>query len=126
MTAKPRNPNTRRIVMLLWITVAFLYSAVAYDFIIASSKDKKLEDYLQYAVLVFGDDNRTTGDVRTLVLLRADQLDLKLRGDQIAVSGNGTSLKIGVNYAVDINMPIVHRSIYTKVFQHQAVYRNIR
>jgi hypothetical protein len=51
---------------------------------------------------------------------------INLRGDQVAVSGSGQSLKISVSYMVDINMPILRQSIYRKVFQHETAYRNIR
>jgi hypothetical protein len=77
-------------------------------------------------VEVCGDDHRPNKEVRTLVLTRAEELMINLRGDQVAVSGYGQTLKISVSYMVDINMPILRQSIYRKVFQHETAYRNIR
>jgi hypothetical protein len=72
------------------------------------------------------DEHRPVKEVRTLVLSKADELKIDLRGDQVGISGFGTTLKITVNYEVDINLPVVHRAIYHKVFEHSATYRNIR
>jgi len=126
MTEKASKRKTRLIVLFLWILLAGFYFSLAYDYIIASNKDKELDDYLQYIVEVCGDDHRPSKEVRTLVLTRAEELLIDLRGDQVAVSGYGQSLKISVSYMVDINMPILGQSIYRKVFQHDTAYRNIR
>src|SRR5882672_5735538 len=117
MTEKTNKTRVRVIVLLLWILLAAFYFSLAYDYIIASNKDKELDVYLQYIVLVCGDDHRPIKEVRTLVLARAEELKIDLRGDQVAVSGYGQSLKINVSYMVDINMPLLGQSIYRKVFQ---------
>ena len=126
MTEKASKTRVRLVVLMLWILLAAFYFSLAYDYIIASNKDKELDTYLQYIVEVCGDDHRPNKEVRTLVLTRAEELMINLRGDQVAVSGSGQSLKISVSYMVDINMPILRQSIYRKVFQHETSYRNIR
>ncbi len=126
MTEKASKTRVRLIVLTLWILLAAFYFSLAYDYVIASNKDKELNTYLQYIVVVCGDDHRPNKEVRMLVLTRAEELMISLRGDQVAVSGNGQSLKISVSYMVDINMPILGQSIYRKVFQHETAYRNIR
>ena len=126
MTEKAGKTRIRLIVLILWILLAAFYFSLAYDYVIASNKDKELNTYLQYIVEVCGDDNRPNKEVRTLVLTRAEELMINLRGDQVAVSGAGQTLKISVSYMVDINMPILRQSIYRKVFQHETAYRNIR
>lgn len=126
MTEKVSKTKVRLIVLLLWILLAAFYFSLAYDYIIASNKDKELNEYLQYIVLVCGDDHRPNKEVRTLVLTRAEELKINLRGDQVSVSGLGQSLKINVSYMVDINMPFLGQSIYRKVFQHDTAYRNFR
>ena len=123
MTETARNPNKRRIVLLLWILLAFFYSFLTYDYIVAGNKDKKLVEYLQYVVQVCGNDHRPAKEVRALVLVKADELSLTLHGDQVTITGNGETLKIGVAYAVDIRLPIFHQTIYRKPFQHEVAYR---
>ena len=124
MTEKANKTRVRLIVLMLWVLLAAFYFSLAYDYIIASNKDKELDTYLQYIVEVCGDDHRPNKEVRTLVLNRAEELKISLRGDQVAVSGSGQTLKISVSYMVDINMPILRQSIYRKVFQHETTYRN--
>jgi len=126
MTEKVSKTRVRLLVLSLWILLAAFYFSLAYDYIVASSKDKTFDEYLQYIVEVCGDDRRPVNEVRTLVLTRAEELMINLRGDQVSVSGYGQTLKIRVNYMVDINMPFFGQSIYRKVFLHEAVYRNIR
>ena len=126
MTEKAANQNGRFVALLLWLLLAYFYTSLSYDYILASNKDKQLEDHLQYVVVLCGDDHRPTREIRSLIVAKADQLKIPLRGDQVGISGSGQSLKIGVSYDVDINLPIFNRTIYRKVFQHQAVYRNIR
>jgi hypothetical protein len=126
MTEKASKTRVRLIVLMLWILLAAFYFSLAYDYITASNKDKELDSYLQYIVEVCGDDHRPNKEVRELVVTRAEELMINLRGDQVAVSGSGQSLKVSVSYMVDINMPILRQSIYRKVFQHETSYRNIR
>ena len=126
MTEKANKTRVRLVVLSLWIVLAAFYFSLAYDYIVASNKDKEFNEYLQYIVEVCGDDRRPTKEVRTLVLTRAEELMIGLRGDQVAVSGYGQTLKINVSYMVDINMPFFGQSIYRKVFQHETAYRNIR
>jgi hypothetical protein len=126
MTEKVNKSRVRLIVLSLWILLAAFYFSLAYDYIVASNRDKTFDEYLQYIVVVCGDDRRPTSEVRTLVLTRAEELMINLRGDQVAVSGYGQTLKISVSYMVDINMPFFRTSLYRKVFQHTNTYRNIR
>ena len=126
MAEDVNKSRVRLIVLSLWIVLAAFYFSLAYDYIVANNRDKTFDEYLQYIVGVCGDDRRPTAEVRTLVLTRAEELMIDLRGDQVAVSGYGQSLKISVSYMVDINMPFFHTSLYRKVFQHNTAYRNIR
>src|SRR6187399_2715117 len=119
MAEKSNKARFRLIVLSLWIVLAAFYFSLAYDYIVASNRDKEFNEYLSYIVEVCGDDRRPTKEVRTLVLSRAEELRIGLRGDQVAVSGFGQTLKISVSYMVDINMPFFGQSIYRKVFQHE-------
>ena len=126
MAEKVVNQKLRLVVLALWILLAYFYSSLAYEYIVASNKDKKLDEYIQYLVVLAGDDHRPTKEVRSLVVSKAEELQLPVRGDQVTVLGGGQTLKISVSFVVDINMPVLRRSIYKKVFQNEAAYRNIR
>jgi len=126
MTDQARKTKIRIIVLMLWILLAAFYFSLTYEYISASNRDTSLEEYLRYIVVVCGDDRRPNKEVRSLVLAKAEELMIDLRGDQIAVTGYGQTLKISVSYMVDINVPVLQTSIYRKVFQHDTAYRNIR
>jgi hypothetical protein len=117
------GPNLKRLVFLLWLTVAFFYFYLSYDYIRASMADKKFADYLQYVVQIAGTDNRPSKEIRALILVKAQELSLPIRGEQITILGGGQSLNVSVDYDVDIEVPLLQRQIYTKRFEHLAKYQ---
>ena len=126
MTEKINKWKTRYLVLFLWLALGFFYTGLAYNYIVVSDKDKKLNEYLNYVVEVCGDDHRPTKEIRSLVLIRADQLKVKLKPDEVSILGSGQNLKIGVSYVADIEIPLSERTLYSKVFHHETSYRNIR
>jgi len=126
MSEKAGNSTTRVSVFVLWIVLALVYCSLAYDYIRASNADRKLDDYLQYVVVVCGDDHRPNKEVRSLVLIRARDLNIDLHPDQVNIMGEGQNLKIMVTYDVAINLPVIQKTIYQKVFDHKTQYRIIR
>ena len=109
--------------LLLWILVAFFYFYLSYDYVRATMNDKEFLTYVQYIVQVAGNDRRPAKEVQALVAIKAEQLGLPVRSDQITVSGGGNSLNIAVNYNVDIDIPLLRREIYTKRFEHNVAYQ---
>lgn len=121
---KMPTPKARRLVLLFWVLVGFFYFWLSYDYIRVSMSDDDFEEYLQYVVQITGDDHRPSGEIRALILVRAEELDLPVQGDQITIMGGGNSLKVEVDYSVDIQTPVFDRGIYTKKFEHKVEYRS--
>ena len=117
------SAHARRIVLLLWVLVAFFYFYLSYDYIRAGMNDKQFDDYLQYLVHIAGDERRPPKDVRALILVKAEELSLPVRGEQITILGGGESLNIALAYDVDIEIPLLQRQIYTKKFEHKVKYQ---
>jgi len=115
--------HAKRLVLLCWILVGIFYFYLSYDFIRISRNDDKFTEYLQYVVQLAGNENRTSKDVRALILVRADELELPVRGEQITILGGGHSLNIAVAYDVDVDIPIFRKGFYSKHFDHKVVYR---
>jgi hypothetical protein len=115
--------NLKRLVLLVWALVAFFYFYLSYDYIRVTMNDREFNDYLQHIVQVAGSERRPEKDVRDLLLLKAGQLSLPVRRDQIAVHTNLNSLDVAVNYDVDIEVPLTRREIYTKKFEHKVKYQ---
>src|SRR4051812_35904289 len=120
------TPHAKRITLLLWTLVAFFYFYLSYDYIRASMHDKQFTDYLQYVVQIAGAENRPAKEVRALILVKAEELSIPVRGEQITILGGGRSLNVGVNYDVEIEIPLLRREIYTKRFEHKISFEQLR
>src|ERR1700687_5505142 len=114
--------HMKRIVLVLWILIAIFYFYLSYNFIRINMNDKQFDDYLQYVVRIAGDEHRPAKEIRALILVRADELSLPVRGEQITILGGGDTLSVAVSYDVDIEIPLLQRQIYTKRFEHKVVY----
>ena len=64
MTEKANKTRVRLVVLSLWIVLAAFYFSLAYDYIVASNRDKEFNEYLSYIVEVCGDDRRPTDPPR--------------------------------------------------------------
>jgi hypothetical protein len=115
--------NRKRLVLLLWVLVAFFYFYLSYDYVRVTMNDRQFADYLQYVVQIAGNEQRPAKEVRELLLVKAQELALPLSGSSITVLGGGDSLNVGVNYDVDIDIPVIQRQIYTKHFEHNVKYQ---
>ena len=116
-------PTAKRLVLLVWILVAFFYFYLSWDYIRANMNDKQFGDYLQYVVQIAGPEYRPSKEIRALILVKAEELSLPIRGEQITILGGGDSLKVSVSYDVDIDIPLLQRQIYSKKFEHFVRYK---
>ena len=121
-----RATNTKRLTLLVWALVSFFYFYLSYDYIRITTHDRQFADYMHHIVQTAGIDGRSAKDIRDLLLVRADQLSLPLRGEQIVVRGRGESLNVAVNYDVDIDIPLLQREVYRKTFEHTVNYQGPR
>ena len=117
------NPGTKRLGFLLWITGAFFSFYLSYDYIRVMKHDQEFAEYLRHVVQIAGTEERPPKEIRALLLVRAEELSLPIRGEQIAVAGGGQSLSVSVKYNVDIEIPLVQREIYSKRFEHKERFR---
>jgi hypothetical protein len=58
--------------------------------------------------------------------VKAEQLSLPVKGEQILVRGAGDTLSVSVNYDVDIEIPLLQREVYSKQFEHAVEYRTLQ
>ena len=120
-----RSPNlrARHLVLIFWILFAFFYFWLSYDYIRVDRNDHAFSDYLRFVVQIAGTEYRPAKEIRALILVRAEELGLPVQGDQIMIAGGGNALKVAVDYAVDIQIPIFDRGIYTKRYLHEVNYQ---
>ena len=114
--------HTKRLVLLSWFLVAFFYFYLSYDYIRAAMNDRQFADYVQYVVQIAGTENRPAKEIRALILVKAQELSLPVRGEQIGIRGSGQNLSVDIDYDIDVEIPLIQRQIYTKKFEHQVKY----
>jgi hypothetical protein len=117
------NPRTRGMILIVWILVALFYFNLSYDYVRVTMHDDKFAQYMEYVVRVAGTEHRPAREVRALLLVKAEELDLPIRGEQIIIKGSGSTLSVAVSYEVDIQVPVFERGIYRKEFQHTSAFR---
>jgi len=125
-TTTSQQLRLRRLVLLTWVMVTFFYFYLSWDYISVTSTDKKFGEYLEYIVQLAGTERRPPKEVRTLILVKADELGLPLAADQVAISGLGQTLAVDLTYDVDVEFPGLERVLYKKNFQHTIRYHQPR
>ena len=108
---------------MVWLLVGFFYFYLSWGYIRVTMDDQQFTDYLQYVVDVAGSESRPSKEIRALILVRAEQLELPVRGDQITILGGGPTLNVRVNYEVNIDIPVLQSTVYTKEFNHYVQFR---
>jgi hypothetical protein len=114
--------SARRFLLLVWLLVAFFYFYLAYDYTRVTTNDRQFAEYMHFVVQLAGNDGRPAKEVRELLLVKAEQLSLPVRGEQILIRGQRESLNILVNYDVDIDIPLLQREVFRKKFEHDVRY----
>lgn len=125
MMASPGG-HAKRLVLLTWLLVGFFYFYLSHNYIKTTMNDQQFADYLKYVVQIAGAENRPSKEIRALILVRAEELGLPIRGEQITILGGGDSLNVKVNYQVDIEIPVFERTAYTKQFDHFVKFQHAR
>ena len=125
MTADPKV-NAKRLVLLVWVLVATLYLSLTFDYIRIERNDEKLADYVRYVVQLAGSESHTPREIRALLLVRADELGIHLKSDQVKIKGIGHELKVSLEYEMDIDIPVIRHGLYRKHYVHDISYRQPR
>ena len=125
-TTNPQQLRLRRLVLLTWLMVTFFYFYLSWDYIRVTSSDKRFGEYLEYIVQLAGTERRPPKEVRTLILVKADELGLPVTKDQVAISGVGQTLAVDLTYDVNVEFPGLERVLYKKNFQHTIRYHQPR
>jgi len=117
------NPHAKRLVLLVWVLVLIFYVYLSYDFLRVERLNNKFGEAVQHIAQIAGTERRTYKEIRTLVLVRADELGLPVSTEQITIAGSGPTLKINVAYDMEIDIPIFTRGFYSKHYEHKVAYR---
>jgi len=76
---QPPRLRQRRLVLLLWGLLAIFYFYLSYDYIRVSMNDKSFGEYVDHAVQLAADQHRTSNEVRSMILVKAEELGFSAR-----------------------------------------------
>lgn len=85
--------------------------------------DREFSTYLQYAVQISGQENRSPRELRQLILSKAEELSLPVESAKVLIQGEGQRLNVAVSYHVDTTVPLLSRGMLRREFSHKAAYR---
>lgn len=127
MTVEDPKKNYKRLVLLCWSLVAVFYFSISFDYIRIEMNDDQFGDYMRSVVQLAGSERRTPREIRSLLLAKADELQIPLNGQQIRIGGAGSpDLKVALQYDINVDVLVFRRGFYSKHFEHTAIYRQPR
>ena len=112
----------RYVVLFLWLFVGFFYASMITQWIRANRQNEQFGKSMQHVIQVGGLENRSTTEIRALLLVRADEFSVPIRGDEIHFRGAGPTLKAALHYEADITIPLLNHPVYRMKFDHEAAY----
>jgi len=102
----------------LWLVLAFIFLSLGKQWILFTSADKQLSDYLDTLQRQGALHQRAASDIRRLIVLKVQELSIPAQEDQISVTGQGESLRTIIAYNEEIRVPVVDRVLYRMEFSH--------
>jgi hypothetical protein len=116
----------RYVAMFLWMSLGFLYVFMISQWLTVNNRDKLFTEYIDHVIQVAANEQRPAKEVRTLILIKAEDLFLPVQEDEIQITGKGLALRAAVHYKVDISLPIVNQPVYRMRFDHDLTLRPVQ
>ena len=116
----------RYVAMFLWMSLGFLYVFMISQWLTVNNRDKLFTEYIDHVIQVAANEQRPAREVRTLILIKAEDLFLPVQEDEIQITGKGLALRAAVHYKVDISLPIVNQPVYRMRFDHDLALRPVQ
>jgi hypothetical protein len=110
--------STQRFTLFGLCLLSVFYLSFAKQWVSLSMRDKTFNEYTSRMVQLAAQERRPTKDVRDLLLVKAEELSMPLRYDQIQIGGIGRTLHVGVHYEDDIILPVLNRRLIRRTFEH--------
>ncbi len=118
----PPDQHGNRLVLLFWVVVAVIFFYFSYQYIRVSMNDQKLSEYLPHAVDLAASQHRPPKELRELILVDAEELGLPIQGDQIKITGVGSTTNVSIDYEVGFKAPFSDHILYRRTFKHNVTY----
>jgi len=108
------------------MSLGFLYVFMISQWLTVNNRDKLFTEYVDHVIQVAANEQRPAKEVRTLILIKAEDLFLPVQEDEIQITGKGLALRAAVHYKVDISLPIVNQPVYRMRFDHDLALRPVQ
>jgi hypothetical protein len=118
-----KSPFHRYMWLTVWLFFAGLFFSVAGQWTNFTYADKQFTDYVDGLVHRAAIERKGPSELRTLVLLKADELSIPVHNEHISITGQGETLATLIDYDTEIRFPMVNRVLYRMEFTHNFHYR---
>ena len=112
------SPARRYITLCLWLVVVLMFFSLAKQWIVLTSSDKEFTEYVESVLRRAAIDHRPAKEIRTLLLVKAEQLSIPVSEERIDVTGHGQMLGTVIAYDREIKIPMLGGPLYRMEFRH--------
>jgi hypothetical protein len=113
-----RNPGERFIAWFMWGFIGFVCLCLLSQWLTFSRRDEIFTAYADHVVQLGVKQRTSAQDVRASLLVKADDLSMPIRPEEIYVTGSGPTLKATVRYYADLSVPVINQPVYRVRFNH--------
>lgn len=118
-----RNPTQRSIAMFTWGFLGFICLCLLSQWVSFNRRDQAFTAYADRLIQIGVKQQSTARDVRAWLLIKANDLSMTIRPEEIRVTGDGPTLKATVHYYADLSMPVVNEPVYRVSFRHDLAHQ---
>ena len=116
------SPARRYVTLCLWLVVVLMFFSLAKQWIVLTSSDKEFTEYVGSVLRRAAIDHRPAKEIRTLLLVKAEQLSIPVSEGRIDVTGQGQTLGTVIAYHREIKVPMLGGPLYRMEFRHNLSY----
>jgi len=106
----------------LWLVVVLMFFSLAKQWIVLTSSDKEFTEYVETVLRRAAIDHRPAKEIRSLLLVKAEQLSIPVSEERIDVRGQGQTLGTVIAYDREIKVPMFGGPLYRMEFRHNLSY----
>ncbi len=116
------SPARRYVTLCLWLVVVLMFFSLAKQWIVLTSSDKEFTEYVESVLRRAAIDHRPAKEIRTLLLVKAEQLSIPVSEERIDATGQGQTLGTVIAYDREIKVPMLGGPLYRMEFRHNLSY----
>jgi hypothetical protein len=120
VTLRTYKQSARLAAVVIWSLVGILYGPMINQWLEINTHDQQFVESVQGVLQVAGKEHRSTNELRALLLARAKELSVPIRGDGILIRGKADKPTVKIHYDAGITVPILNWPAYYFSFNHNV------